>query len=328
VIAPADQRDVRQLPSGLPAAGWWSQARRQLALRALAPLRIGLGPRRREAFGILVYHRVAPETPELPKPTWNVPPDRFRAQLSGLIRRGYWAWPLRKVLDWHERRRPVPRNVFVVTFDDGYENVFRHAWPVLRELRVPATVFLATSYLDSERPFPCDDWSLAGSSDVPAADWRPLTTAQCRAMASDGLIELGTHTHTHADFRGRPEALAADLRESCTALRERFGLADATFAFPYGTKHLGFSGPELAAAAREAGVLCSLTTEDELVTPGSDPFDWGRFTAEDTDTAATLSSKLDGWYTAVRSLWRRLHGARVFVSNAGPVCQAGQEPST
>ncbi|HUG92329.1 MAG TPA: hypothetical protein VML55_15930, partial [Planctomycetaceae bacterium] len=85
---------------------------------------------------------------------------------------------------------------------------------------------------------------------------------------------------------------------------------DATFAFPYGTKHLGFSGPDLSAAARDAGVLCSLTTEDELVTPGVDPFDWGRFTAEDVAPPVTLAAKLDGWYTAARTLWRRLAWTR------------------
>lgn len=314
MIAPANPTSPRHLPDGLPPGGWWPQTRRQLALKALASLRLGFGPRVPEAFGILMYHRIAPEAPGLPKPTWNVPPERFRAQLAGLLRRGYEAWPLRKVLDWHQYQRPVPRNAFVVTFDDGYDNVFRNAWPVLRELRVPATVFLATAYLNSEQPFPCDDWSLAGSHDVPPSSWRPLTTGQCRAMAADGLIELGTHTHTHADFRNRPQALVDDLRTSLDVLRDKFGLTDATFAFPYGTKHLGFSGPELSSAAREAGVLCSLTTEDELVMPGGDPFDWGRFTAEDTDTAATLSAKLDGWYTAARSLWRRILGPRQVAS--------------
>ena len=314
MIAPANPTNPRQLPHGLPPGGWWPQTRRQLALKALASLRLGFGPRVPEAFGILMYHRIAPAAPGLPKPTWNVPPERFRAQIAGLLRRGYEPWPLRKVLDWHHHQRPIPRTAFVVTFDDGYDNVFRNAWPVLRDLRVPATVFLATAYLNSDQPFPCDDWSLAGSHDVPASSWRPLTTGQCRAMAADGLIELGTHTHTHADFRNRPQALVDDLRASLDVLRDKFGLTDATFAFPYGTKHLGFSGPELSHAAREAGVLCSLTTEDELVTPGCDPFDWGRFTAEDTDTAATLSAKLDGWYTAARSLWRRIRGPRQVAS--------------
>ena len=106
---------------------------------------------------------------------------------------------------------PIPRRTFVVTFDDGYESVYETAWPILKELSIPATVFIVTSYLDSGRPFVFDDWAAAGSAAAPAAAWRPLSTAQCNEMARDGLIELGSHTHTHADFRGRPEEFRRDL---------------------------------------------------------------------------------------------------------------------
>ena len=37
---------------------------------------------------------------------------------------------------------PVPPYVVVVTFDDGFESVYEHAWPVLREFRIPATIFV------------------------------------------------------------------------------------------------------------------------------------------------------------------------------------------
>ena len=96
-------------------------------------------------------------------------------------------------------------------------------------------------------------------------------------MLDEGLIDLGTHTHTHADFRNQPEALRQNLLTSLEVLRQRFGMEVAPFAFPYGTRRRGFSGPVLATAAKKAGVLCSLTTENQLVEAHSDPFDWGRF---------------------------------------------------
>lgn len=259
------------------------------------------------AFGILMYHRVTPGISGEPFPAHNVTPQRFRQQLRGLIRQGFAPWPLRKVLQhWHARRE-IPRKTFVVTFDDGYANNYHHAWPVLKDLQVPATIFISTAYLDSREPFPFEDWAPAGSSRVPAESWLPLTTEQCGEMASDGLIELGTHTHTHADLRGRPDTLQAELRKSQEVLRSRFGLEEATFAFPYGRRRAGFAGPQLAKAARQAGVRCALTTESELVTLGSDPFDWGRFTAAQIDTPATLASKLAGWYSLARDAWRRTH---------------------
>ena len=74
-------------------------------------------------------------------------------------------------------KQPVPPKTFVVTFDDGYDSVYRNAWPILKELSVPATVFLVTGWLDAERPFYSDDWVAAGSADVPATAWKPLSTA-------------------------------------------------------------------------------------------------------------------------------------------------------
>jgi hypothetical protein len=51
-------------------------------------------------------------------------------------------------------------------------------------------------------------------------------------------------------------------------------------------------------------MACSLTTEPHLVRPGDDPFDWGRFAAEDHDTAETLAAKLGGWHTLLRNMGR------------------------
>jgi peptidoglycan/xylan/chitin deacetylase (PgdA/CDA1 family) len=205
------------------------------------------------------------------------------------------------VIDFHNRGKRIPPKTFVVTFDDGYENVYRYAWPVLKELVVPATIFLATAYLDSELPFPFDDWTAAGSMRVPGESWKPLTTEQCHEMQREGLVTLGTHTHTHGIFRGRPEALHRDLLVSLDVLRTRFGVTDCPFAFPY-----GITDPDLTDAARATGVSCSLTTQSGLVAPNTDPFTWGRWTVESSDTASTLAAKLAGWYSVARTAWQKL----------------------
>ena len=263
------------------------------------------GPCLRSGFGILMYHRVSDIIVGQPRPTWNVTPAQLEEQLSGLLRRGFTAWPLQRALEHHEKRRPFPRGVFVVTFDDGYQNNFTQAFPILKGLGIPATVFLATRYLDSSQAFPNDSWHLAGSPIVPAETWRPLTTAECLLMHQSGLIELAAHTHSHDDYRGRPGYLLADLQECCAVLSRKFGIERPSFALPYGTKHNGFAGPELLAVARQSGVRCCLTTEPELVTAQADPFDWSRLFAGDFDTSATLAAKLNGWFSLARRFRRR-----------------------
>jgi peptidoglycan/xylan/chitin deacetylase (PgdA/CDA1 family) len=279
-----------------------------LAARAAVPLRALGGSRGENAFGILMYHRVTPVIAGFPAPTWNVTPAKFRRQIAGLIALGYQPWPLERAIASSGAGISIPRNAFVVTFDDGYANNYSEAWPILRELAVPATIFLATSFLDTQEPFPFDGWPGAGAAAVPATSWKPLSTAQCAEMSAGGLMGFGSHTHSHGDFRGRPDELFEEIRTSAGVLRAALGLTDVPFAFPYGTRRTGFSGPLLADAARRAGVTCGLTTEEDLVAAGSDPFDWGRFTVRQSDTPRTLAAKLDGWYTRVRDCWRTVRG--------------------
>lgn len=251
----------------------------------------------KHAFGILTYHRTAPAVPGFPEPLHNVFPPVFRRQLQGLLKRGF---EFRSLDDVLRRSRPaaaLSRKTAVVTFDDGFETVYTQAWPVLRELRIPATIFVNTAYLDRDAPFPIDQWGMRWFGHVDERWYRPLRHWQCEEMLASGLIQLGAHTHTHEDFRGRPEEFESDLRINLKHLQDRFQMSRIPFAFPFGSTERGFAGGALTEAARRAGVTCALTTDPFPVQVGSDPFYWGRFNAFSWDTAASLEAKINGFYS-------------------------------
>lgn len=285
-----------------PTAGEWFNPPTPLlnkaALVAAAKLAAGVqnlsGNRCAEGFGILMYHRVAERIPGIEKPSINVTPARFRRQLAGLLARGFEAWPLSKLVTAQRESRQIPGTAFAVTFDDGFENNYSLAWPILRELNVPATIFLATKYLDCEQPFPFDAWNAAGTSHVARDAWRPLATRQCDEMLADGLIELGAHTHSHERFLGRREEFDRDLRLCLDVLRDRFGLDRPTFAFPYGDM-----SPELVDVARQLGVTCCASTIPRRVAAGENVYELGRFYVGESDTPSMLAAKLSGWYPAL-----------------------------
>jgi len=255
------------------------------------------GPRLTSGVGILTYHRVCENPAGLPRPKWNVPPARFRQQLTGLQERGFAFTSLTHVLESSLAGETLPSKALVVTFDDAYENVFTHAFPVLCELGIPATVFVCTAYLDAAGPFPFDEWGTRFKDSAPIETFRPLTQDQCRAMMDTGLVELGAHTHTHQCFIGNPDMLRQDLQTNVDILRRDFDLEALPFAYPYGNVAKGLAGGVLTEAVRQTGVTCALTTEWHLNAPSDDPYDWGRFTAYDFDTAATLAAKIAGCYT-------------------------------
>jgi peptidoglycan/xylan/chitin deacetylase (PgdA/CDA1 family) len=116
--------------------------------------------RRREAGGrrvlILSYHRVSLDfrTDAADSlPSLLVAAETLHRQLAQLGRERDLVSldDACRILAEPPGRRAAGLDVAAVTFDDGYVGVHRHAMPVLRELRVPATVFMATGFAGSRR---------------------------------------------------------------------------------------------------------------------------------------------------------------------------------
>lgn len=74
----------------------------------------------------------------------------FRAVIEGLKARGP-ALGMDEVIDHHRTGRPFPDHAFAVTFDDGFANNLTVAAPILRDLDVPATVYVTTDFIDHNR---------------------------------------------------------------------------------------------------------------------------------------------------------------------------------
>jgi peptidoglycan/xylan/chitin deacetylase (PgdA/CDA1 family) len=279
-------------------------------------------------FGILAYHRISPVQPNYPPPTINVSPDRFREQITGLVRQGFEFLPLQQVLQMCAAGESLPPRSTVLTFDDGFESVYEFAWPTLRELGVPSTMFLTTGFLDHQTPFPFDTWGRTYSDRVPSICYRPLSHSQCIEMADTGLVELGAHTHTHAYFRNRDEEFRSDMEVCLDYFQKRFGIARPSFAFPFGKPSLGFARPSSVEVARKLGVICSLTTEAVSARTSDSPFSWGRFNVYDWDTSKTVAAKLLGYYSwapliAERAvqIWRKRPRAALLTAASFELCQ-------
>jgi peptidoglycan/xylan/chitin deacetylase (PgdA/CDA1 family) len=84
-----------------------------------------------------------------------VNPERFDEHME-ILQRYYNPVSLRTLCKQVERGRMMPRTV-AVTFDDGYEDNFLYAKPILEKYAVPATVFVATGYVGEEKEFWWDE---------------------------------------------------------------------------------------------------------------------------------------------------------------------------
>lgn len=274
----------------------------RLASLCAALLNRSISYRRKETFGILMYHRITDSSKEL-NPTINVTTDQFQNQLTELVQRGFVFWPLKKLIHFRNNGWKIPPQVTALTFDDGFAGVYHNGWPILKKLNIPATIFVNTAYLDSQDPMPFDHWGVnIGVHGSPDA-YRPLTISQCKEMEACKLIDIGSHTHTHQDFRQRPRSFREDLQKSLQILQTILGHDQMPFALPYGIPRAGYADKSLIDAAKQTGVTCALNTGSELISEYSSPFYWGRFNVNSWDNGATLAGKLNGWYSWAPRLW-------------------------
>jgi peptidoglycan/xylan/chitin deacetylase (PgdA/CDA1 family) len=145
----------KALGTGKKDALAWLFAATQIS--ALAP-RLHVGPSR--TLAILAYHRVFdigseedfPYDPELV----SASVADFSWQMATLCRQ-FRPLHLGEALSCLDENRPLPPRAVVVTFDDGHRDNYTHAFPVLRTLGVPATIFLSTSYMDRDETFWFDE---------------------------------------------------------------------------------------------------------------------------------------------------------------------------
>lgn len=104
---------------------------------------------------ILAYHRIAEvrDTPAVDARSVSATPEGFAQQMKHLTR-FYNVISMPEVLGAAEKSRPLPRRAVLITFDDAYADFTDAAWPILKQLRLPATMFVPTAYPDHpERVF-------------------------------------------------------------------------------------------------------------------------------------------------------------------------------
>ncbi|HEX7595847.1 MAG TPA: polysaccharide deacetylase family protein [Gemmatimonadaceae bacterium] len=143
--------------------------------------------------GVIAYHGVG-EKPL--SPVMHVSPARLREQLE-LLRDRYSVVPLRDLVErW--RRGGSTRGCVAITFDDAYAGVAVHALPILRELDLPATIFVASDHAARGATYWWDDverqrlahgsgpWSEApgvvGLTPSPAADAAAMERVRSRVI--------------------------------------------------------------------------------------------------------------------------------------------------
>jgi peptidoglycan/xylan/chitin deacetylase (PgdA/CDA1 family) len=124
--------------------------------------------------------------------------------------------------------------------------------------------------------------------------YRALTSDEVKALAQDGLVEVGAHTMTHPVLSNLPgEAQQAEIVSSKRRLEELLGQPVTSFSYPYGTQ--SDYTTDTVRLVREAGFDCACSNFPGLVTFASDPYQLPRFLVRDWD-GGEFARRLEGWF--------------------------------
>lgn len=219
-------------------------------LRVLLILFLCLPCLAREAneLPVLCYHQIAPDE----HGDMVLSPTYFKQHMNYLASHGYHPISLEQARQFLWGKIQLEGKPVLITFDDGYDGVYRYALPELKKHRFPAVVFLVVGHIGARKPTP------------------HLTLRQLEVMRDSGLFEFGSHTynlHTliperlaqHGIF---PNQVVSDLKKSRSELKRLLGVDCTAFAWPYG--HYDEHSLQLAA---KAGFTMQFNTEYGVTRP-------------------------------------------------------------
>jgi peptidoglycan/xylan/chitin deacetylase (PgdA/CDA1 family) len=175
---------------------------------------------------VLMYHRI--DRPAVgDRGGYCVEPRQFAAQLDWLAAHDYRPCTITAFDRWFHGQAPLPLRSVLITFDDGFAGLHRHAMPLLAARGWPATVFLVSGLIGQHDLWTSKEFGTAGSNAL-------LNKAQISEMASHGF-EFHSHSRTHPDLTTLNDLeLEAQIQGSRHDLQALLGTPVNYFAYPFG----------------------------------------------------------------------------------------------
>jgi len=209
-------------------------------------------------LSILMYHQVGDFAPMRGHRSTYCHYRRFAAQMAFLHRFGYRVLNLDQAGAALWGQDALPPRAVVLTFDDGYENFYQYAFPILQRYGFPAIVYLLPGLLGKPSA-----WFARDGRESP-----PLMSAgRVRALARQG-IDFGSHGLIHVRLaEAEPALMRREVNVSKTQLEDLLGKEVRHFCYPYGSYN-----DAVVAAVEETGYATAVTCDRAAADSASNPW--------------------------------------------------------
>nr|WP_313885214.1 polysaccharide deacetylase family protein [Clostridium sp. DJ247] len=180
---------------------------------------------------VLMYHSIDYEKDN----ELRVPTEKFREQMKYIKDNGYTTLTFNELYDFFINNTPVPEKSVVITFDDGYEDNYKNAYPILKEYGINATIFVITATIDTDKEY--------------------LTSEQLKEMQHND-IDIESHTVKHDKLNSLSyENQLQTLKDSKRYLEDLLNKDIKYIGYPF-----GIWNDDTIKAAKDAGYKMAFTT--------------------------------------------------------------------
>jgi len=225
---------------------------------------------------ILTYHSIG-----YGKGNHFVTPENFAKQMEYIKKKGYEVITLDELVRGIRDKKHFKRNKVVITFDDGYKDNFKYAYPVLKNFNFPATIFIIHD--------------LVGKSvkESEFLNWEEIITM------SANNISFGSHTKTHFYLGVVKDEKAAfdEISSSKIAIEQKINLPVDYFCYPGG----GFN-EQVKEMVSKSGYKGACATNRGFADFNKDVYELKRIKITNSDMTKPFSfwAKLSGYYNSFR----------------------------
>ncbi len=173
--------------------------------------------------------------------------SKFREQMQAIKDAKISVIPMSEFMAWKRGEKNIPEESIVITMDDGWEGVYKIAYPILKEFGYPFTIYLYKKYVN-----------IGG---------RSMTWGQIKEMMKHGC-EVGSHTVSHEALTKKGKMtdeqyqawLLSELRDSKEFLEQNLGVKMTSVAYPYGNHN-----PQIEDLSLQVGYEVGITVNGSKV---------------------------------------------------------------
>jgi len=184
---------------------------------------------------ILLYHHVS----DTIQSQYAVTTASLEAQMNWLYENGYQTITVSDLAELIREGGSAPGRPVIITFDDGYLDLYENAYPILRKYGFAGTAFIIGETVDTRSN---------------------LSSEQLQELLAQGW-EIGSHSMHHTDLTNGI-AWEEEIVTSKAYLEEKLGIEIHTFAYPYGEADAGVMDYTYSAGYTSAVGLGSSVTHD------------------------------------------------------------------